>query len=110
MKSEHQIQSEIMMAVSKHGCTIIRTNVGKVRTTDGRWFIAGPPKGWSDLTGFVHETGQIILLEIKNKRGRLREDQKRFAKFVKQFPHVIYGVARSPEDAIKIIDEGIKHG
>lgn len=108
MKNEHQIQSDIMVAVSKHDCTIIRTNVGKVKTADGRWFIAGPPNGWPDLTGFNHKTGQIILLEIKNQRGRLRPDQKRFAKFIKQFPTVIYGVARSAEDAIRIIDEGVK--
>lgn len=104
MKAEHTIQSEIMLAVSQHECTIIRTNVGKVRTADGRWFIAGPPKGWPDLTGFRHKDGKIILLEIKTKKGKLRPEQKRFAEFIKDKP-VLYGVCRSVEDALKVIEE-----
>ncbi|MFS8161473.1 VRR-NUC domain-containing protein [Lacticaseibacillus rhamnosus] len=103
MKSEHEIQSEIMLALSRAGCTIIRTNVGKVRTETGRIFVAGPPKGWPDLTGFRHHDGRLILIEVKNETGRLRQDQKHFAEFIKQFP-VIYGVARSAEDALKLIE------
>ncbi|WP_147661046.1 VRR-NUC domain-containing protein, partial [Lacticaseibacillus saniviri] len=93
MKSEHAIQSEIMIAVSRAGCTIIRTNVGKVRTDTGRMFDAGPPKGWPDLTGFRHSDGKLILIEVKNETGRLRPEQKKFAEFIKQYP-VLYGVAR----------------
>lgn len=102
MTSEHEIQSRIMLAVSQAGCTIIRTNVGKVRTADGRMFSAGPPPGWPDLTGFRHSDGKIILLEIKNEKGRLREDQKRFAEFIKDKP-VLYGVCRSVEDALNVV-------
>ena len=104
MKSEHAIQSEIMLAVSQADCTIIRTNVGRVITSDGRPFDAGPPKGWPDLTGFRHKDGKLILIEVKNERGRLREDQKRFAEFIQRFP-VIYGVCRSAEDAVKLVEE-----
>lgn len=102
MNSEHKIQSEIMLAVSKEGCTIIRTNVGKVRTADGRMFSAGPPPGWPDLTGFRHSDGKMILIEVKNEKGRLREDQKRFAEFIKDKP-VLYGVCRSVEDALNVV-------
>ncbi len=104
IKSEHAIQSEIMLAVSRHGCTIIRTNVGTVRTQDGRLFSAGPPPGWPDLTGFRHSDGRMILIECKNARGRLREDQKRFAAMIKRYPAVIYGVCRSAEDAVRLIE------
>lgn len=104
MKSEHEIQSEIMLVLSRAGCTIIRTNVGKVRTETGRIFIAGPPKGWPDLSGFRHSDGKLILIEVKNERGRLRPDQKRFAEFIQRFP-VIYGVCRSAEEAIRLIEE-----
>ena len=103
MKSEHAIQSEIMLAVSKHDCTIVRTNTGTVRTNDGRMFNAGPPKGWPDLVGFRHSDGKMILIEVKNEKGRLRPDQKRFASVAQKFP-VLYGVCRSVEDAIELIE------
>ena len=54
MTAEAKIQNDIRVALSAHGCTIIRTNSGSVKTVDGRMFIAGPPKGWPDLTGFRH--------------------------------------------------------
>ena len=102
MKSEHEIQSEIMVALSRHDCTITRTNVGKVRTADGRIFSAGPSPGWPDITGFRHSDGKIILIEVKNAKGKLREDQKRFANSVKDKP-VLYGVCRSVEDALNVV-------
>lgn len=104
MKSEHEIQSEIMLALSRADCTIIRTNVGKVRTETGRIFIAGPPKGWPDLTGFRHRDGRLILIEVKNEKGRLRPEQKHFAEFIQRFP-VIYGVCRSADDAVKLLED-----
>lgn len=110
IKSEHQIQNEVMLAVSQHGCTIIRTNTGTVKTNDGRLFSAGPPKGWPDLTGTIHKTGQILLIEVKTKTGKLRPEQKRFAEFIKKYvPNAAYGVARSVEDALDIINRGIEH-
>ncbi|GAF37601.1 phage protein [Lentilactobacillus farraginis DSM 18382 = JCM 14108] len=101
IKSEHQIQNEILMALSSHDCTVCRSNAGKVITKDNR-IIALFPKGWPDITGFEHHSGKMILIEVKNERGKLREDQKRFAKFIKQYP-VLYGVCRSVDDALKII-------
>lgn len=110
IKSEHAIQSEIMLAVSRHGCTIIRTNVGTVKTKDGRLFSAGPPPGWPDLTGVIHDTGQLLLIEVKTKSGRLRPEQKRFAEFITKYvPNAAYGVARSVDDALKIIKKGKEH-
>ena len=67
-------------------------------------FDAGPPNGWPDLTGFRHSDGKMVLVEVKNERGRLREDQKRFAEMIKNYP-VIYGVCRSAEDAVKLLEE-----
>ena len=110
MKSEHAIQSEIMLALSEHGCIVARTNVGTVRTVDGRLFNAGPPPWWSDLTGLVKSTGQIVLIEVKNEHGQLRKDQKRFGDFIRNnAPNAIYGVCRSAQDAIDLINRGIQH-
>ena len=104
MESEHNIQSNIMVEVSKTNCTIFRTNVGKVRMFDGRWFDTGLPKGHPDLYGFKHSNGKVFYLEIKNKNGRAREDQKQFHNMLTNHG-IIHGIARSPEDALKIIDD-----
>ncbi len=101
IKSEHEIQTEILLALSRHDCTVCRSNAGKIKTDDGRRIMLFP-RGWPDITGFEHHSGKMILIEVKNERGKLREDQKRFAKFIKQYP-VLYGVCRSVDDALKII-------
>lgn len=90
-----------MMALSQHECTVFRSNAGKIRTEDGRTIVLFP-KGFPDLCGFRHNDGRFFVIECKNARGRLRDSQKRFADFIKQYP-VLYGVARSVEDALKII-------
>ena len=100
---ETKIQNEIRIALSKHDCTVFRANVGKVMMNNGRWFDTGLPKGHPDLYGFRHSDGKCFYVEVKTKTGRLRDDQKRFAEYVKQFP-VLYGVARSAEDAVNIIE------
>lgn len=102
MESEHSIQNKIMMALSKNGCTVFRSNAGKIKTADGRTIVLFP-KGFPDLTGFRQSDGRFFAIEIKNERGRLRDDQKHFAEFLKQYP-VLYGVARSPDDALKIVE------
>lgn len=104
MISEHSIQSAIMVAASKHHCTIFRSNVGKVKTVDGRWFDTGLPKGHPDLYGFRWSDHQVFYLEIKNERGKPRPDQIRFHKALAKHG-IIHGIARSVDDALKIIDE-----
>ncbi len=52
IKSEHVIQNEIQIALSKHQCTVFRANVGKIRLPDGRLFTTGLPNGFPDLFGF----------------------------------------------------------
>ena len=104
MTREQQIQNEIRVAISKHNCTVFRANVGKVKMDNGRWFDTGLPKGFPDLFGFRHSDGKIFFIECKNEKGRLRDDQKRFKQFAASLP-VLYGVARSAEDALKIVGE-----
>lgn len=52
MTSEHEIQSASLVALSQHQCTVFRINTGKVKTSDGRWFSSGTPKGFFDCVGF----------------------------------------------------------
>lgn len=106
IKSEHVIQNEIQIALSKHQCTVFRANVGKIRLPDGRLFNTGLPNGFPDLFGFRWADGKIFFIEVKNAKGRLRPDQIVFHKML-QSHTVIHGIARSVEDALMIVDGGL---
>lgn len=99
--TEQDIQNLIRIAASKNNM-IFRANVGKVRTSDGRFFDTGLPKGFCDLFGFRPD-GQIFFIEVKKPGGRVREDQKKFIRIMKN-NGAIAGVAYSVEDALKIIE------
>lgn len=62
------------------------------------------PRGYPDLTGFRKSDGKFVVIEVKKPSGRLSDHQKKFAEWASTQP-IIYGVARSKEDAIKIIEE-----
>lgn len=99
---EIDIQNSIRLALTPYAI-VFRGNVGKVRMADGRYFDTGLPKGFSDLFGFRKSDGKLFFLEVKSKTGRLRKDQEHFLNTMQQYP-VICGVARSAEEAIKIIN------
>lgn len=103
MESEHSIQKEIRVALSRHKCSVFRTNVGKVQTIDYRWFDAGLPQGHPDLYGFRWVDKQVFYIEVKSKTGKLRTDQIRFHEFL-QSHNVIHGIARNVQDALMIVD------
>jgi len=103
---EQEIQNQIRVAVSAHDCTIFRANVGKVKMENGRWFDTGLPPGFPDLFGFRHGDHQMFYIEVKNERGKPRDDQVKFHDFLTK-QHVIHGIARSPADALKIVDESL---
>lgn len=102
MTREQKIQNDIRVAVAAHDCTIFRANVGKVKMDNGRWFDTGLPRGYPDLFGFRHSDGKVFFIECKNETGRLRPDQVKFAQIISAFP-VLYGVARSVDDALRIV-------
>ena len=104
MKSEKAIQNEILLALSQNGCKVFRTNAGEVRTKDGR-VVKLLPKGFPDIAGFRMSDGKAVFVEVKNEKGKLRPEQIVFANLLKNFP-VIYGVARSADEAIQLIKEG----
>ena len=103
-KSEKAIQNEIMLALSQNGCKVFRSNAGEVKTADGR-VVKLMPKGFPDLCGFRIDDGKFFAIEVKNEDGKLRDEQIKFGEFLTKFP-VLYGVARSAEDAIAIVTGG----
>lgn len=101
MKSEQEIQNEIRVALTQAGYTVFRTNVGKVKTADGRWFDTGLPKGHADLYGFRPD-GQIFYVEVKKENGRVRPEQENFIETVRK-RGAIAGVARSAREALELV-------
>lgn len=101
---ESDIQKLTMIKLSSDDCTVFRTNAGKFRSMDGKRIIQGLPIGHFDLYGFKHVNGKVFYIEMKTKTGKARESQINFHKMLSRWG-IIHGIARSPEDAVKIVDE-----
>lgn len=104
---EQATQDSIRVVLAQEGYIVFRTNVGKVKTADGRWFDSGLPTGFPDLMGYKPENGRIFFIEVKTKTGRRRKDQVAFANGLRD-KRVIYGVARSADEAIAIVRNELK--
>mgnify|MGYP000464970767 FL=1 len=122
--SEHEIQKQIQVALSKHRCTVQRINVGKgfmirysqivKQLPNGDYVIHGPlnyfdagaSKGHPDLYGFRWVDGKIFYIEVKSKVGKPSEDQIRFHNMLTSH-NIIHGIARSANDALMIVDGGL---
>ena len=115
---EHSIQNRIRAAVSPT-CAIFRTNSGDFWQGDLVYSkeykqtvlinlrkIDGLPKGFSDLCGVRKSDGRAVFIEVKTKRGRASEKQKQFLSKMREYG-AIAGIARSEEEAIKLIEEEI---
>lgn len=101
MKSEHDRQNEIRLALSERGYCVFRINSGKFKMEDGRWFDVGVPKGFSDLVAI--KDGRVSFLEIKTDTGRATAEQLNFIKQMQTRYGCRAGIARSVEDALKIV-------
>lgn len=107
MGEEMSIQNDIRVNLAQAGYIVFRTNVGKVKTADGRWFDTGLPTGFPDLMGYKPDNGRIFFIEVKTATGKRRKDQVLFAQGLKN-KNVIYGVARSADEAVKIVKNELK--
>ena len=103
---EHRIQNDIIAMLNLNRCSVYRINVGKVRTPDGRFFSTGAPNGMPDLFGFRWIDRRIFFIEVKSPKGRIRPDQLAFHQDL-MHRHVIHGIARSVDDAMKIVKESL---
>lgn len=121
---EHEIQKEIMVALSAHKCFVQRINVGKgfmirysqiiKQLPNGNYEIRGPlnyfdagaSKGHPDLYGFRWVDGKIFYIEVKSKTGKPSDDQIRFHNMLVSH-NIIHGIARSVQDALMIVDGGL---
>lgn len=125
VKSEHDIQSEIRLALSERGYFTERINVGSGYLIDKRlmerikslcpvlraeldkvpYFSTGAVKGRSDLSAI--KDGRISFVEVKNEVGRPTEEQLNFIKQMQTRYGCRAGIARSVEDALSIVEDDI---
>lgn len=98
LKQESVIQNEIRIAISAYGICI-RQNSGNFYAPDGRRVKCGIT-GMSDLL-FIGQ-GFVAFIEVKTDKGKPTPEQVNFIEAVRRLGHRA-GIARSTEDAIKII-------
>lgn len=112
--SETKIQQEIRLALGKiPQLRLFRNETGQLpdpRT--GRWIQFGLAKGSSDLIGFKtikitqdmvgSSVAQFVSIEVKTPKGRSTKIQENWLRCIKSAGG-ISGVARSIEDAIKLL-------
>lgn len=118
---ESDIQKTIRIHVSQHQLGVLfRANVGEAWTGDRieknldgsitihrpRRFNTGLPPGFSDLFG-VTAGGRAVFIEVKSATGRLSPEQENFLRQMAKLGAAA-GVARSTEDAEKILISGFK--
>lgn len=99
---ESNIQKLIQLQAAEIGCILHRNNVGSYVTPDGyrvKYGVGGP--GGSDLIGWDC-SGIFIAIEVKTKTGRVSDKQQNFISQVIASGGRA-GVARSADDALKII-------
>lgn len=101
MKSEHEIQQEILLEFgSRHDLKIWRQNTGKL--SSGCRFISFGVLGGGDISGII-KGGRRLEIEVKNDKGKQRPSQKLFQQMIESMGGV-YILARSVDD----VREGLK--
>jgi hypothetical protein len=103
MKSEMSVLNEIRLYLSKRGIISLRLNVGKIKTSDGRFFSTGLSPGVSDLLAILPD-GKCLFIECKSERGKASKAQLNFLDAVKR--QNAYGlIASSVEQVMDYLSE-----
>ena len=112
--SEQSIQQHIRIACSTGATRLFRNNTGTLKDQHGRPVQFGLCKGSADLIGYRTVTitpdmvGQqvavFLSIEVKTPTGRIRPEQQQWLEKI-QAAGGIAGVARSVEDALRIVTE-----
>ncbi len=104
---ENAIVNACMIALSEAGHVCWRNNTGVLPNAKSRPVHFGLCVGSSDIIG-ITKHGRFLAVECKTETGRLTDHQKHFIKTVQLWGGVA-GVARTPEEAVKIAQSGHNH-
>lgn len=102
--TEKDLQNEIRIYLSERGFTPFRANVGRFKSTDGRWVDIGLPKGFSDL--FAIKDGKIYFFEVKVKPNKPTKNQLNFLEQMRKIgcvAEVVYSLEQLGE-----VTKGVK--
>lgn len=102
--TETDIMNLIRLKLSEMDFIVFRTNVGKVKLEDGRWFNTGLPRGFSDL--FAIKNGRVYFIEVKKPNGVVGPDQLNFIKQM-QNKGCTAGIVYSVEEAVQLVTTGV---
>jgi len=97
MSDEHKIQTAILKALQDMGIFCWRNNVGRKHN------LYFGKKGSCDITGILKD-GRRLEIEVKDKKGKLSDDQVKFIKTINDNKGVAF-VARSLDEFISKIKE-----
>ena len=110
--SEQRIQQQIRLTCSTGNTRLFRNNTGTLRDQHGRPVSFGLARGSADLIGWRTVTitpemvgSQVAVftsIEVKTPTGRVKPEQQQWMEAV-QSAGGIAGVARSVEDALRIV-------
>ena len=106
-KPERAIQKAILLWLRANGCLVAVTDAGAAYRA-GAFFGNAIPAGWPDITGLL-PNGRFIGVEVKTKRGRQSDAQKRIEREIRKRDG-IYVIARSVEDVQQEIEEAHARG
>ena len=106
-KPERAIQKAILLWLRANGCLVAVTDAGAAYRA-GAFFGDAIPAGWPDITGLL-PNGRFIGVEVKTKRGRQSDAQKRIEREIRKRDGV-YVLARSVEDVQREIEEAHARG
>ena len=102
---EHRIQNAIIATLNWRRCAVIRLNAGAIPTKNGGLF-RGVKPGTPDLIGYRLKDQKVFFIAVKEPKGRSSPAQLMYHQDLVH-NHVIHGIARSVEDAVKIVSEGL---
>ena len=102
MRSEANIVSDCLIALSAAGATVWRQNTGALQDKTGRLVRYGLCVGSADIIGICPD-GRFLAVEVKTSTGQVRPEQVRFRDAV-MAKGGRAGVARCADDALRILE------
>ena len=97
---EQNIQAACLLALSQAGCLVWRQNTGAYRDGSGVLRRYGLCVGSADIVGIAPD-GRFLAVEVKADKGRVTDAQRLFIEAVQRAGGRA-GIARSPDDAVRI--------